>query len=91
MNEKAKLIGATNTNFINSYGLHEQNHIRSWDCYVISEYATRDQNLMDILNAQQYTIAASSFRPKGDFFYTNNHLISGFKTAAYTTDMQEVL
>lgn len=84
MNEKAKLIGATNTNFINSYGLHEQNQYSTvWDCYVISEYATRDQNLMDILNAQQYTIAASSFRPKGTLFYTNNHLISGFKTAAY--------
>ncbi len=69
MNEKAKLIGATNTNFINSYGLHEQNQYSTvWDCYVISEYATRDQNLMDILNAQQYTIAASSFRPKGTLF-----------------------
>ena len=84
MNEKAKLIGATNTNFTNSYGLYnQQQHSTVWDCYVISEYSTRNQQLLDILNAQQYKITANGVRPKDTLFYTNNHLISGFKTAVY--------
>lgn len=84
MNEKAKLVGATNTNFTNPHGIYNQNqHSTVWDCYIISEYATRNQQLMEILSAQQYKILANGVRTKDTLFYSNNHLVSGFKSSAY--------
>ena len=55
MNEKAKEIGAYNTNFTNPNGLHDENHYTTaLDLALISKYAMENETFREIASAKLY-------------------------------------
>lgn len=84
MNEKAKFIGAENTNFTNATGQNNENQYSTvWDLYIISEYFMQNKQLMTIASSKNYTLPQSEWREKNTRFYTNNHLLSTYKNRNY--------
>ena len=55
MNEKAKELGAVNTNFKNPHGLHEPDHYTTpYDMYLIAKYAMENPKFVEIVNTVSY-------------------------------------
>jgi D-alanyl-D-alanine carboxypeptidase len=58
MNEEAKRIGATNTNFVNPHGLHDDNHYTTvYDIYLMLNEALKYQYFVDTMQLNVYNIA----------------------------------
>ena len=58
MNAEAKSLGATNTNFINSNGLSDQNHYTTaYDMYLIFNAAMQYSTFQEIINMPVYKTA----------------------------------
>ena len=56
MNEKAKEIGAYNTNFVTPNGLDAENHYSTaYDLALISAYAIENQTFLDIIQKSSHT------------------------------------
>lgn len=56
MNEEAERLGATNTNFINSNGLTDENHYTSlYDMYLVFNEAMQFQSFQEIIAMSQYS------------------------------------
>ena len=56
MNEEASAIGATNTNFINSNGLSDENHYTTlYDMYLIFNQAIQYSEFNEIINMPEYS------------------------------------
>lgn len=51
--------------------------------YLISSYAAKNTQFMDISNSVERRISPTNLNEKGYVFYTDNHLISKFKNANY--------
>nr|WP_245210375.1 D-alanyl-D-alanine carboxypeptidase family protein [Sedimentibacter acidaminivorans] len=55
MNDKAKDLGAFNTNFVNPNGLHDNNHYTTaYDLALISKYAMKNNLFREIVSAKNY-------------------------------------
>lgn len=56
MNEEAWALGATNSHFTNSHGLHNENHYTTaYDLYLFFNAAVQDPRYLDILSMKSYT------------------------------------
>ena len=56
MNEEARLLGATGSQFVNPHGLHDLEHyMTAYDLYLIFNAALREQSFVDILSMPSYT------------------------------------
>lgn len=56
MNSEAKTIGASHTNFINSHGLHDDNHYTTaYDMYLIFNELIQYDSFVNIINQSSYT------------------------------------
>lgn len=56
MNKKAKEIGCKNTHFVNTHGLHDDNHYTTpYDMALISRYALRYPNILKLTSIKEYT------------------------------------
>jgi len=56
MTETAKSIGATNTNFVTSNGLHDENHYTTvYDMYLILNKAITNEDFYQIFTSHSYT------------------------------------
>lgn len=61
MNEKAKEIGCTSTNFVNAHGLHDNRHVTTAkDMFLIASYALQNEIFCDIINEYSCTIPATN-------------------------------
>ncbi|MDS1030120.1 D-alanyl-D-alanine carboxypeptidase family protein [Bacillota bacterium LX-D] len=68
MNKKAKEIGATNTNFVNSHGLHNDNHYTTpRDLAKITRYSLQHTDLLNYTKIKHYT-----FREQPKLLILNN-------------------
>ncbi len=55
MNEEAKALGATNTNFMNPHGLTQENHYTTaYDLYLIFNEAVQNEFLQEIIRTMEY-------------------------------------
>lgn len=55
MNDKAKELGAFDTNFVNPNGLHDNNHYTTaYDLALISKYAMKNNVFREIVSAKNY-------------------------------------
>lgn len=93
MNEKAKEIGALNTNFTNANGIHDDNqYTTAYDMYLISRYAMDLPGFMDIVNTNSYDGGPTNMHdnlywqntnkvinPSSDYYY---RYVSGIKTGS---------
>lgn len=56
MNEEAKALGATNSNFVNPHGLHDLNHYTTvYDMYLIFNAAIQNKQFETIINTSSHT------------------------------------
>ncbi len=57
MNEKAKELGATHTHFVNTNGLHDDNHYTTaYDLYLIFREAVKYDAFVDTVSSKDYTM-----------------------------------
>lgn len=69
MNDKAKSIGAVNTNFANPNGLTEEDHYSTaYDMALITREAFKNPEFANIVNSKSYT----SQRKENNYFYNKN-------------------
>lgn len=92
MTEKAKALGAINTNFTNSTGLHDENHYTTVrDLSIILKYALKNSDFRTIFTTDKYTTSATNKHPYGLTFSStvfkaferagiNNVYVKGGKT-----------
>ncbi len=63
MNEEAKLMGATHTNFVNPHGLHDDDHYTTvYDMYLMFNQAIQLDLFCEIINTMTYTATYQSVR-----------------------------
>lgn len=75
MNEKAKELGAENTNFVNPNGLHDDAHLSTaYDLAMIAKYAMKNSLFRDFVSTYQYTMAATNLQ-ETRYFYNTNRLL----------------
>lgn len=78
MNEEARALGATNTNFSNPHGLTEETHLTTaYDLYLMFNAALRYEKFRNLINTKSYTSSytAKDGTPKKlDFASTNRYL-----------------
>lgn len=100
MNEEAKRLGATNTNFTNPHGLSDSNHYTTaYDMYLIFNEAIKYDIFNEIIHMQNYetvyydakgkekevSITTTNMFLRGNYNAPNNMTVVGGKTG--TTDM----
>ena len=78
MNDKAKELGCTNTNFVNPNGVHDDNHYSTaHDLALIGQYAMKFDDIMRIAKISQYTLPTSNKYDREDrIFNATNGLIN---------------
>ncbi len=56
MNKEAKLLGATNSHFVNAHGLHDEEHYTTvYDLYLIFENALKNEMFREICGSASHT------------------------------------
>lgn len=61
MNQEAKSLMATHTHFMNSNGLHDENHYTTaYDLYLIFNACIQYEEFIDIIGTKQYTVEIKS-------------------------------
>ncbi len=76
MNEKAASIGATNSNFVNPNGLHDDAHITTAkDMGLIASYAMTLPEFRDIVKKSKLTIAPTNKQPEIRVYNNSNKLL----------------
>jgi len=76
MNEKAKELGAKNTNFVNPNGLHEEEHkTTAHDLALISQYAMQNEVFRKFVNTVTYTIEPTNVKAEARYLRNTNKLL----------------
>ncbi|WP_242847972.1 D-alanyl-D-alanine carboxypeptidase family protein [Inediibacterium massiliense] len=76
MNQKAKEIGAKNTNFVNPHGLHDENHYTTaYDLALISREALRNKHFKEIVKTKLWIADREGYK----HFYNKNKTLSQYK------------
>lgn len=76
MNEKAKELGAYNTNFVNPHGLHDENHYTTAaDLALITQYAMKNETFRKIVATTKYEIKTTNKKDEPRYFTTLNKLL----------------
>ncbi len=80
MNQEAKALGATNTNFVNPHGLTDENHYTTvYDLYLIFQAAMQYDKFKEIIHTSDYTstYTDSAGNTKDIHYATTNQYLSG--------------
>lgn len=77
MNERAKELGAVDSNFMNPHGLDEPGHLSTAkDLAIISAEAMKNATFRLLVSTQRYTINPTNMQPKArDYLFTSNFFI----------------
>lgn len=82
MNEKAKEIGALNTEFVTPNGLDEGNHhSTAYDMALIARYALNNEEFVEIINTPSITIPLKNNDEKSYTFNNKNRLLKEYEGA----------
>lgn len=78
MNEEAKLLGATNSHFVNAHGFHDDNHYTTvYDLYLITNACLKYEACKEIISTSYHTasVTESNGLPrKAEWWQTNNYM-----------------
>ena len=84
MNEEARLLGATNTHFVNAHGFHDEDHYTTvYDLYLIMDAALQYDECKEIVSTNHHTATvtqADGTTRLGQWWQTNRYL-TGKSTA----------
>lgn len=73
MNERAKAIGCTNTNFVNLHGLHDKDHYTTAiDLAMIMSEASQNPAYIEITSAKEVVIPSTNKTKDERYLYTTN-------------------
>lgn len=77
MNQKAKEIGCTSTNFVNPNGVHDENHYSTaYDLALISRYAMQNETFRTLVSTTSYKLPITNKYDREDrVFTTTNSLL----------------
>ncbi len=77
MNEKAKEIGCTNTNFVNPNGEHDENHYTTaYDLALMTKYAMKNETFRTLVSTTSYILPVTNKYDRDDrYFTTTNSLL----------------
>ena len=76
MNDKAKELGALNTNFVNPNGLHDDSHTTTaYDLALIARYAMKNETFRDIVKNHTYTIPITNKKTEPRYLNSGNKLL----------------
>lgn len=79
MNEKAKEIGATHTHFVNSNGLHDDDHYTTaYDLYLIFKQAVQYERFVDTISQKDYTMTYTDEKGQEvtEYMTSTNHYLT---------------
>ncbi len=78
MNEKAKELGALNTNFVNPNGLHDDNHYSTaYDLSLIAQYAMSNETFREFASKSSHTIEPTNKKDEPRYLYSTNEFFYG--------------
>ena len=74
MNEKAKSIGCTNTNFTTTNGVHDKNHYSTArDMAIIARYCMTNETFRNIVSKSECSLPSTKQYPKDDRKFSNTN------------------
>ena len=77
MNQRAAEIGCTNTHFANASGLPDPNHYSTaHDMALIFREAIKNQDFLDIIGTQSFTIDPTNMNPESRTYSTHHALVA---------------
>lgn len=77
MNERARQAGATNSNFVNPHGLHDDNHYTTChDMAMIMRDAVHNDTFLEIASTYSYEIGPTNINPDGYRFTAGHRMLS---------------
>ncbi len=83
MNTRAKALGCTNTNFVNTHGMPDDDHYSSCsDLYLIAKAAMGYSTFREIVSTTEYYVDATNLSERRHFFNTNG-LLSNLRYSGY--------
>ncbi len=97
MNQRAEEIGAKNTHFVNTHGLHDENHYTTaYDLAILGRHAMTLEPFLDIVQTRSYVLEPTDKYEEKRYLNSTNHLLNptssyyypdaiGIKTG-YTSD-----
>jgi D-alanyl-D-alanine carboxypeptidase len=84
MNEKAKELGCTNSNFVNSHGLHDDNHYTSArDMALIGAAAFKNEDFRRITATKLYTIPETNVTNEKRAFENHHKMLFDWRNQYY--------
>lgn len=84
MNEKCKELGCTNSNFVNSHGLHDENHYTSArDMALIGAAAFQNEEFRKITSTLQYTIPVTNITNETRTFQNHHKMLFDWRSQYY--------
>ena len=76
MNEKAKELGALNTNFVNPNGLPHEDHVTTaYDLALMAKYAMENETFRNIVKNYTYTIPVTNKKSQERNLWSSNRLL----------------
>ncbi len=76
MNQRAKEIGCTSTNFVNANGLHNDNHYTSaYDMALITREALKNPTFVEITSTKYYEIEPTTYTPETRYLVQGNKML----------------
>lgn len=77
MNQKAKELGCTSTNFVNPNGAHDENHYSTaYDLALIAKYAMQNDTFRTLVSTTSYSLPTTNKYDREDrIFRTTNSLL----------------
>jgi len=76
MNEKAKELGAEDSNFVNPNGLSVENHLTTaYDLSLIAKYAMQNETFREIVSNYTYTIPPTNKKSQERVLWSSNKLL----------------
>lgn len=77
MNQKAKEIGCTSTNFVNPNGVHDENHYSTaYDLAILARYAMQNETFRTLVSTTSYKLPITNKYDREDrVFTTTNSLL----------------
>lgn len=88
MNNRAKELGAKNTNFVNPNGLHEEGHLTTaYDLAMIAKAAMKNEEFRKLVTTYRYVIPATN-KQDTRYLYNTNRLIYDEKTKVLVNGVQ---
>lgn len=83
MNERAEALGCENTHFVNTTGLHDDDHYSTaYDLYRITMAAMACEKFMPICDTRSFTLPATAQSPQRTY-HTTNYLLSPYRASGY--------